>query len=73
MDDNEFTAMFGKKLLFRPGEVAEMFSMSKSQISEMIETSTLLVVRDDNGQKVTPIRILRKSIIRYLEHSPARK
>lgn len=67
MDEREFERLFGKKLLFRPTEVAEMFSMSASQVRELVDDEMLQVVRDINGNKIKPLRILKKSILWYLK------
>ena len=69
MDEREFERLFGKKLLFRPAEVAAMFSMSASQIRDLVEDEVLQVVRDINGNKVKPQRILKKSILWYLKQA----
>lgn len=63
----EFNKLFGKKLLFRPMEVADMLSLGLSTVYEKIDEGIFDVTRDVAGNKIKPVRILRKSIIRYLK------
>ena len=68
MEEREFNEMFGKKkLLFKPKEVADMFSISLSQVYDLVDDGVLKVTRDVNGKKIKPIRILRKSVLAYLK------
>lgn len=66
MNEKEFTKLYGNKALFRPQEVADMFSCSLSHIYVLIDDETLEVNRDTEGDKTKPIRIQRASILAYL-------
>lgn len=66
MKEKEFTRLYGNKALFRPSEVADMFSCSLSHIYELVDDETLKVIRDATGGKVKPIRIKRASVLAYL-------
>jgi excisionase family DNA binding protein len=54
------------KLLYRPDEVAEILSMSKSKIYELVKDGHLQA-HCMNGKKIKPLKITRVSIEAFYE------